>query len=66
LASLKEWWTEGVHKHVQSKKEMTLLAMLISWKIWKERNARVFWNEASSSNMIVSKNQRRGGYVETR
>jgi hypothetical protein len=34
---------------------MALLDMLISWEIWKEKNARVFQNEACTSNMLVNK-----------
>jgi hypothetical protein len=29
--------------------------MLVSWEIWKERNARVFESDASTLNMVVSK-----------
>jgi hypothetical protein len=48
ICSVKEWWIDGVHKHGQLKKAMVSLAMLISWEIWKERNAYVFRNEAST------------------
>jgi hypothetical protein len=52
---VKEWWTEAVHKQGNSKKSMVSLAMLVSWKIWKERNACIFQNNISTSNMIVAK-----------
>ena len=34
---------------------MMSLAMLISWDIWNERNARVFRNHSMTNNMIVAK-----------
>ena len=34
---------------------MTSLAMLVTWEIWKERNARVFRNTASTANMVIDK-----------
>jgi hypothetical protein len=34
------------------KKTMASLAMLVSWKIWKERNARIF---ETTSTMLVEK-----------
>jgi hypothetical protein len=34
---------------------MALLAMLISWEIWKERNAHVFRNTYTTSSFIIIK-----------
>jgi hypothetical protein len=34
---------------------MVSLAMLISWEIWKERNARVFRNTYTTSSFIIIK-----------
>jgi hypothetical protein len=34
---------------------MASLAMLVSWEIWHERNARIFQNNISAVNMIVFK-----------
>jgi hypothetical protein len=31
------------------------IAMLISWELWNERNARIFQNNVSTSSMIVIK-----------
>jgi hypothetical protein len=36
-------------------KAMESLVMLVSWEVWKERNARVFKSDASTLNMVVSK-----------
>jgi hypothetical protein len=40
MATVKEWWMEGVHKRGHSMKAMASLAMLVSWEVSKERNAR--------------------------
>jgi hypothetical protein len=53
--NVKEWWTEEIHKPRQGRKAMASLAMLISWEIWKERNARVFRNKASTTDMVITK-----------
>jgi hypothetical protein len=52
---MKEWWNEAIDKQGQSTKAMVSLAMFISWEIWKGRNARVFWNNASALSMLVAK-----------
>jgi hypothetical protein len=52
---IKERWIEEIHKHAQGRKAMASLAMLRSWKFWKEQNARLFWNRASTANMLVAK-----------
>jgi hypothetical protein len=44
MATVKEWWMEGVHKRGHSMKAMASLAMLVSCEVWKEINARVFRN----------------------
>jgi predicted negative regulator of RcsB-dependent stress response len=55
IESVKDWWDQVIHKRGETRKALTSFAMLISWKIWKERKARVFQNHASSSAMLVSK-----------
>jgi hypothetical protein len=55
MRSVKEWWNEVIHKKGQSKKVMESLAMLVSWKVWKERNSRVFQTNASTTMMIIYK-----------
>jgi hypothetical protein len=47
--SVKDWWMKEVHKQGPSKRAMASLGMLISWEIWKERNARVFRNAFTTS-----------------
>jgi hypothetical protein len=55
MRNLKERWNEAIHNQGQSKMAMTLLEMLVSWTIWKERNARVIMNNASTLSMLVDK-----------
>jgi hypothetical protein len=55
MRSLKYWWGEMIRKQGYSRKAMASLAMLVSWDIWQERNALLFLNNISISNMIVSK-----------
>jgi hypothetical protein len=41
---IQDWWShlvEGANPH---RKGLSSLILLTAWKIWKERNARVFWN----------------------
>jgi hypothetical protein len=53
--TVKEWWTKSILQRGQSRKAMASLAMLVSWEIWKERNARVFQNSATTSFMLIAK-----------
>jgi hypothetical protein len=53
--SVKRWWAEVIHKRGQSRKALASLAMLVSWEIWKERNARVFRNKSVTIAMLVTK-----------
>jgi hypothetical protein len=53
--NVKEWWTEAIHKQGPSKKAMASLVMLISWEIWKERNARIFRDTYMTSSYIIIK-----------
>jgi hypothetical protein len=55
MQNLNEWWNEAIHNQGPSKKAMVSLAMLVSWEIWKERNARVFRNQAITLTMLVSR-----------
>jgi hypothetical protein len=55
LGNVKDWWTEVIHKQEQSKKAMASLGMLVSWEIWKEENAHIFQNTASTSNVVINK-----------
>jgi hypothetical protein len=49
---VKEWWNEA---QGQSNKAITSLAMLVSWEVWKEWNARVFRNNTSTTMMVITK-----------
>jgi hypothetical protein len=53
--NVKEWWTKAIHKQGPSKKAISLLVMLISWEISKERNARIFQGTYTTSSYIIIK-----------
>jgi hypothetical protein len=52
---VKAWWRDVVQKRGHSRKAMASLAMLVNWEIWKERNAHIFTNKSSTSNMLILK-----------
>jgi hypothetical protein len=53
--SVKDWWVHVIHKRGANRKALTSLAMLVSWEIWLERNARVFQNRSATASMILQK-----------
>ena len=53
--SVRDWWTELALVCSPSRKGMASLLMLISWELWKERNARIFRNVSTPSMIIVDK-----------
>lgn len=55
MGTMEEWWNNIALKRSPNRKEMTSLMMLISWEVWKQRNARVFRNIASPTMIIVGK-----------
>jgi hypothetical protein len=54
-ATVYEWWACFVQKDGQSRRAMSSLAMLVSWEVWKERNARVFRNHCSTVHMVATR-----------
>ena len=55
IPTVKDWWTDVIHKRGASRKVMASLAMLVSWEIWLERNARVFRNNSSTATRLIDK-----------
>jgi hypothetical protein len=43
----------GIPSH--TRKAVALLTLLVTWKIWNERNARVFNNKQATSTVILEK-----------
>jgi hypothetical protein len=52
---VKDWWLSFIYPNGTRRKSFASLVMLTSWKIWNERNARVFRNVASMPSVIVNK-----------
>lgn len=55
MRSVRHWWFEIALARSPNVKGMTSLLMLISWELWKERNARVFRNVSAPTTIIVEK-----------
>jgi hypothetical protein len=53
--TVKDWWINEIQKKGPSRKALASLVMLVSWEIWKERNARVFRNTYSTATMLLEK-----------
>ena len=61
---LHEWWTAMARAACNSRKGVCSLIMLISWEIWKERNARIFdRKEATSDNVFFKVRDDLGSWV---
>ena len=52
--SLKSWWTKMSSKTTPNRKAMASLTMLISWTVWKERNARFFNSKSAPPPVLLS------------
>ena len=53
--SVLDWWVATINKRGPHRKALASLAMLVSWEIWLERNARVFQNKFTASVMLLQK-----------
>ena len=53
--SVKEWWSGIINGPSNHRKALVSLAMLISWELWKERNAFAFRNQYTTTAMMVHK-----------
>jgi hypothetical protein len=56
FASAQEWWCSlaGVGGVVGRRKGLSSLLLLVAWKIWNERNARIFKNFASMTIIVLA------------
>jgi hypothetical protein len=52
--SLEEWWCHISGVDGRRRKGLSSLLLLTAWKIWNERNARVFWSVASMPTRVAS------------
>ena len=55
IPTVKDWWEEVIHGVSQHGKALASLAMLVSWELWKERNARIYRNQSSTIKMVANK-----------
>ena len=49
------WWTNLALQKGKERKAMASMLMLVSWELWKERNARVFRHVHSPSFVVLNK-----------
>jgi hypothetical protein len=47
------WWTRLACVAKPNRKAIASIAMLVSWTIWNERNARVFNNKAAPTAVLL-------------
>jgi hypothetical protein len=51
--STEEWWIQARKRAPKNlRKDFDTVTILVHWRIWKERNARIFQQEASTINMV--------------
>uniref|UniRef100_A0A453PZ75 Reverse transcriptase zinc-binding domain-containing protein n=1 Tax=Aegilops tauschii subsp. strangulata TaxID=200361 RepID=A0A453PZ75_AEGTS len=53
--SVRARWIKAVGAGDQHRKALASVMMLVSWEIWKERNARIFRNMAAPTTIVVSR-----------
>jgi hypothetical protein len=59
------WWTKTALERGKERKAMTLMIMHISLDIWKERGARVFRHQYSSSGRLKMRQELRAWLVQS-
>jgi hypothetical protein len=52
--SLEVWWAKMLKDATANRKAMASLTMLVSWTIWKERNARVFNHKSAPTTTLLN------------
>jgi hypothetical protein len=53
--TVKERWMSFIYFNGMWRKSLVTLIMLVSWEIWNEHNARVFWNIGTLPTITVAK-----------
>jgi hypothetical protein len=49
-----DWWLKTINTGGHTKKAIVSVMMLVTWEIWKKRNARIFRNTASPETIVVA------------
>jgi hypothetical protein len=52
--TLKGWWFKMLNEASDNRKALASLTMLVSWTIWKERNARVFNHKSAPTTTLLN------------
>ncbi|KAE8813121.1 retrotransposon protein [Hordeum vulgare] len=54
FGSTEEWWLRAREKvHKNARRNFDTVVILVHWKLWKERNARIFYNKISSAAQVL-------------
>jgi len=53
--SVLEWWSNMVRIHCVDRKGLRSLIILVCWKVWKERNARIFEHNGATNQQVLNK-----------
>jgi hypothetical protein len=56
--SIELWWRNMTRPHLPNLKAILSLALLVTWELWNERNARVFNNKYTNHDVILDKIKR--------
>ena len=52
--SVEAWWASTCDKDTPNRQAKASLAMLVSWTIWNERNARVFKHKSAPPTILLA------------
>jgi hypothetical protein len=52
--TLEGWWSKMLNEASDNHKALVSLTMLVSWIIWKERNARVFNHKSAPTTTLLN------------
>jgi hypothetical protein len=53
--SIDSWWNMMAGGTTPSRKAISSLTLLVTWKIWNERNARIFRNKQAPSQVTIER-----------
>jgi hypothetical protein len=56
--SIELWWRNMTSSQMPNRKAISSLALLVTWELWNERNARVFNNKHATHDVILEKIKR--------
>jgi hypothetical protein len=52
--NLEGWWSKLLNEASDNRKALSSIIMLVSWTIWKERNARIFNHRSAPTAVLLN------------